>query len=194
MIDSLYEPFRHWSEKGSVYIISDTHFDDSDCKLMDRSWIPSEEQISILQKMCHKTDTLIHLGDVGNPEYLNRLKCHKVLICGNHDAVGEYRDFFNEIYTGPLMISPKILLSHEPIAGLVWCVNIHGHDHAGVMRYTDTLGASHLNLAANVCGYKPVSLSVEIKNGLTSKTKDIHRLTIDKAIIKSAKRNKNSLK
>ena len=26
MIPTLYEPFRHWSEKGSVYILSDLHF------------------------------------------------------------------------------------------------------------------------------------------------------------------------
>ena len=190
MIESLYAPFKHWSEKGSVYIISDTHFDDSDCKLMDKKWIPAEEQFQILKSICHKCDTLIHLGDVGNPEYLKFLKCRKVLICGNHDSIGEYRDYFDEIYTGPLMISPKILLSHEPIPGLIWCVNIHGHDHSGIMRYEDSYGAPHLNLAANVCDYTPVSLGNEIKNGLTSKTKDIHRITIDKAIIRSAKRKK----
>lgn len=190
MIDSLYEPFRHWSKSGSVYILSDTHFEDSDCKLMCKTWITPEEQLDILKKMCHKCDTLIHLGDVGNPEYLRHLKCKKVLICGNHDAVGEYRDYFDEIYTGPLMISPKILLSHEPIPGLTWCVNIHGHDHSGIMRYTDALGAVHLNLAANVCKYTPISLGAEIKNGLTSKTKDIHRITIDRAILKASKKNK----
>ena len=37
MIPTLYEKFKPWSEKGSVYIISDTHFDDSDCKLMSTS-------------------------------------------------------------------------------------------------------------------------------------------------------------
>ena len=31
MIPTLYEPFRHWSEQGSVYILSDLHFDDEDC-------------------------------------------------------------------------------------------------------------------------------------------------------------------
>ena len=39
MILTLYKPFRHWSEGGSVYILSDTHFGDSDCKLMDKDWI-----------------------------------------------------------------------------------------------------------------------------------------------------------
>ena len=34
MIPTLYEPFRHWSEGGSVFILSDLHFDDEDDKLM----------------------------------------------------------------------------------------------------------------------------------------------------------------
>ncbi len=32
MIKSLYDCFQHWSEKGSVYIMSDPHFEDIDCK------------------------------------------------------------------------------------------------------------------------------------------------------------------
>ena len=39
MIPTLYEPFRHGSEKGSVYILSDLRFDDADCKLMSTDWI-----------------------------------------------------------------------------------------------------------------------------------------------------------
>ena len=37
MIPTLYEPFRHWADAGSVYILSDTHFDDKDCKLMNEN-------------------------------------------------------------------------------------------------------------------------------------------------------------
>ena len=58
MISTLYEPFRHWSEKGSVYILSDLHFDDSDCKLMDPNWITPEEQLEIINKGCLR---VIHL-------------------------------------------------------------------------------------------------------------------------------------
>lgn len=46
MILTLYEPFRHWSETGPVYILSDPHFDDPDCKLMDPGWIEPEEQVA----------------------------------------------------------------------------------------------------------------------------------------------------
>lgn len=45
MIPTLYEPFRHWSEKGSVYILSDLHFDDADCKFMSLDWRDFQEII-----------------------------------------------------------------------------------------------------------------------------------------------------
>lgn len=48
MIPALYEPFRHWSDGGSVFILSDLHFDDEDCKLMDSNWISTEKQIAII--------------------------------------------------------------------------------------------------------------------------------------------------
>ena len=50
MILTLYEPFRHWSETGSVYILSDPHFGDSDCKLMDPGWIEPEEQVARIRR------------------------------------------------------------------------------------------------------------------------------------------------
>ena len=84
MIVSLYDCFKPWSAKGSVFIISDTHFDDIDRSFMGYN-ISEQEQMNILKKYIHKNDTLIHLGDVGNPEYLRILRCYKILIKGNHD-------------------------------------------------------------------------------------------------------------
>lgn len=83
---TLYEPFRHWSENGSVYILSDPHLGDSDCKLMNPGWI-------------------------------------------------------------------------EPYKK----------------------GCKHLNLAANVCDYTPVSLGKLIKDGILSDITTIHRMTINQA-------------
>lgn len=181
MINSLYPIFQHWSERGSAYIISDTHFEDSDCKIMDPDWITPEEQVKIINSMVHKNDTLIHLGDVGNPEWITKLKAgHKVLIMGNHDqSIQKFKPYFDEVYSGCLFISDKILLSHEPVYGLPWCLNIHGHDHNGVEPYKE--GCKHINLAANVCGYTPTSLGKIIKDGVLSGIDSIHRQTIDKA-------------
>jgi calcineurin-like phosphoesterase family protein len=187
MIPSLYEPFKHWAEKGSVCILSDLHFDDADCKVMDRNWITPEEQITIINKNVFANDTFVCLGDVGDPKYIPKIKARKkILLLGNHDKKHLYTDVFTEIYDGPLFIAEKILLSHEPVSGLTWCLNIHGHDHSGIESYTP--GCKHLNLAANVCGYTPVNLGKLIKDGALSNIKSIHRMTIDNQTEKKKKR------
>ena len=175
MIKTLYPCFQHWSAKGSVWMISDTHFDDADCRLMDPDWILPEEHVNILSFLT-KNDTLIHLGDVGNPQYLDCLKCHKVLIMGNHDqSKKKFEPHFDEIYDGPLTIGKKLILSHEPIA-VPWAFNIHGHEHNG--RIADTF---HLNLASNVVCWRPFDLSVIIQAGWLKDVDSIHRITIDYA-------------
>lgn len=182
MIKTLYPKFQSWSNIGSIFIISDTHFDDADCKLMDKNWISVAEQQEILRSTIHKNDTLIHLGDIGNIEQLKQTwnkgkKPYSILIMGNHDkTASKFKDFFDEIYTGPLFIAEKILLSHEPI-DLSFCLNIHGHNHAG-KQFPDK---NHINLAANVCGYKPMNLKSIIESGYLSKINSIHRETIDNA-------------
>lgn len=181
MIKSLYKTFQKWSEKGSVYILSDLHLGDSDCRLIDKNWVSPERQIEIINRLAHKNDTFICLGDVGDPKYASKIQAgHKVLILGNHDKRKDYEDIFDEIYNGALFIADRILLSHEPVIGLEWCLNIHGHDHSNNTRHED--GCKHLNLAANVCGYTPVSLGKIIKDGVLSGINDIHRMAIDKQI------------
>lgn len=183
MIKSLYPIFQKWSATGSVYIISDTHFNDSDCKLMDPNWITPQEHIDIIKQDVRKGDTLIHLGDVGDASYLDELKCHKVLITGNHDVMSKVASHFDEVYDGPLFIADRILLSHEPIEGLEgFAMNIHGHDHARTFRH------NHINLAANVYKYRVFNLGTSIKGGLLSQVKNIHRATIDNATLKKQKR------
>lgn len=223
MIKSLYDKFKHWSAKGSVYIISDPHFEDLDCKLMDPNWISPEEHIQKLKAKVHKNDTLICLGDCGNAEWFNQLKCYKVLIKGNHDSgstnylkkreysvihstaedsawdlikqlikKGEldgYEDdmfhivgykihgYFDEVYEGPLFISEKILLSHEPIEGLDFCLNIHGHRHQD----KHNPDKFHLNVASDVINYDVISLGDLIKSGAISDIQTIHRETINHA-------------
>lgn len=181
MIATLYEPFRHWSDGGSIYILSDLHFDDDDCKLMNPNWITPEEQIVIINKTVGRMDTFICLGDVGDPQYVSYIKARKkVLLLGNHDTPGACKAFFDEVYKDPLFIADKILLSHEPVYGLPWCLNIHGHDHNNVEAYKDA--CKHINLAANVCDYRPINLGKIIKEGILSDIDSIHRMTIDGAV------------
>ena len=91
----------------------------------------------------------------------------------------DYTKYFDEIYTGSLFIADKILLSHEPVYGLPWCLNIHGHDHSNVELYME--GCKHLNIAVNVCNYQPVNLGKLIKEGILADIPTIHRITVDKA-------------
>ena len=92
MILTLYEPFRHWSDGGSIYILSDLHFDDFDCKLMDPTWITPQEQIDIINKMIMKNDTFLCLGDGGCADYVKAIKAKKkILILGNHDSKAAYK-------------------------------------------------------------------------------------------------------
>ena len=191
MILTLYEPFRHWSDGGSVYILSDLHFDDEDCRLMNPGWITPQEQVAIINSVVMKNDTFICLGDVGNPEHVQDIKARKkILILGNHDAKGAYKNVFDEIYTGPLFIADKILLSREPVYGLPWCLNIHGHDHNKVEPYKE--GCKHINLAANVCGYIPINLGKIIKEGVLADVPSIHRMTVDRADRRNSEdRNQN---
>ena len=175
MIKMLYPFARKWSESGSVWIYSDPHFGDADCKLMDPDWPDPDNQIKILRQCCHKNDTLILLGDIGNPEHLQQLKCYKVMIAGNHDiGLTKYKEYFDEIYGGPLFISDRILLSHEPMPEMPYVLNIHGHDHNG-----HKISDNHLNVCSNVVGFVPLNLGKLIKGGLVSDVPTIHRWTID---------------
>lgn len=187
MIHQLYEPFKKWSEKGSVWLLGDPHFGDKDCKFINPNWITPEEQVKRINLYCFKNDTFICLGDVGNAEYVKKLRAgHKVLIMGNHDKKKNYMNVFDEIYEGPLFISPKILLSHEPIYSTCdenFCINLHGHEHNAFNNdiYYMRSKKGNINLAANIINYTPVNLGILIKKGLVSKIKDIHRQTINLA-------------
>lgn len=93
---------------------------------------------------------------------------------------------FDEVYDGPLTISDRIILSHEPITGLQpYWFNIHGHDHSNWFT-----GSRHLNCCAEHIGYTPIALTQIVKDGLLAETESIHRITIDGAIERKAKRGK----
>ena len=99
-------------------------------------------------------------------------------------------NLFDEVYAGPLMISDKILLSHEPIVPCPkYLVNLHGHTHDRPFTYNFN-DHKYYNFCSEALGYKPVSLSKLIKDGLLSKVDGIHRVAVDRAIDRKAKRNK----
>ena len=91
---------------------------------------------------------------------------------------------FDEVYEGALIIGEKIILSHEPINGISWAMNIHGHVH-DKRHKSDKY---HFNVCSDVIGYKPINFNQWLKQGHLSKIETIHRETIDKATERKKKR------
>ena len=81
------------------------------------------------------------------------------------------------------------MLSHEPVYGLPWCLNIHGHDHNHMEPYKE--GCKYINLAANVCGYTPINFGKIIKGGVFADVPNIHRMTIDRQVERGKKNDIN---
>lgn len=85
MIVSLYDPYKKWSDGGSVYILSDLHFGDKNCQLKTPDWISPEKQLGIINSMVRKSDTFVCLGDVGEGRYVKDINARrKILFLGNH--------------------------------------------------------------------------------------------------------------
>ena len=171
-----------------------------------------EWQIKNINARVGKNDTIIFLGDIGDLNCLKKIRGYKVLIMGNHEkgasnykrvvrkiatfnseelsdedrARVEDNHLFDEVYEGPLMVSDRIILSHEPMDLPQYLYNIHGHDHAR----SDT-GKNHMNVCAEHINYTPISFTGLLKNGLLKDVKSIHRIIIDRATNK--KRGKKTV-
>lgn len=179
MIKGLYKPFEHWGET-TCWIISDTHFDDPDLIHPYPDRPTAAEQVKLINSKVGKNDTLIILGDVGNVEWVKQLRGYNVLVMGNHDAgASNYlgKDLFQEVYSGPILIGEKLILSHEPVEELDWCMNIHGHTHDRNI----VNDKYHFNVCADVIGYIPINFNKWMKDGHLAKIQSLHRQTINEA-------------
>ena len=82
-------PYFHWMEEDkyqTCWITSDTHFGDEELRAGIPARPSDEEIFRRLKSKVGKNDVLIHLGDVGNLDYIKKLKGYKILIMGNHDT------------------------------------------------------------------------------------------------------------
>ena len=141
-----------------TYFISDTHFGHKNLLLFERKAFATIEEhdeyiINAINKIIKPTDTLIHLGDVGNVEMVRRLNGHKELILGNHDQrpIKEYLGYFAKVHETPFYFKKNIMLSHEPHPVPEGVLNVHGHLHGAKLN-----SANHLNISAWCVGYKPI--------------------------------------
>lgn len=200
MISGLYEVFKKWCEKGRVYIYSDPHFtyedmDEEEKKLVKKfEYADNETQIKNINKYVTKQDTIVILGDIGCIEEVKKIRAgYKVVVMGNHCSSSEkLKQVFDEVYKGPVFISEKILLSHEPLRELDWCYNIHGHLHNIEEVDGDCFHETYCCVSANLIGYKPICLDQLCKGEgefrekgiFLGNIKSIHRRTIDRRIEK----------
>lgn len=212
MYKNLYDTFARWyhDNRGQVWLYSDPHFADEEMKHLRKNYIGDEEQVRRINSKVGKYDTLVILGDIGMKDWVRKLHGYHVLIMGNHDSgatsymrhngyidrlnhspgekyqyVEQDNGLFDEIYEGPLFISPRIVLSHEPI-DLPFAFNIHGHEH-GTQTYKDD---RHLNVCAEHIDYTPVCLKHVVDSGALKDIPTIHRIAIEN----QKKNKKTSLK
>ena len=84
MKDRIYDLFAsRWLDGGTAYLYSDPHF--GDAGMNASRGITDGFQIKSINSRVGKKDTLIILGDVGDPSCVAKLRGRKVLIMGNHD-------------------------------------------------------------------------------------------------------------
>ena len=208
MIKQLYSIFKEkWFNEWKIeriFLYSDPHFNgngislDQDAVNMRKlfNYASDELQIENINNRLNKNDLFICLGDVGDQDQISKIKAkRKILIKGNHDTGDSNYTNFDEIYSGILAISDRVILSHEPLVkeleerGLF---NICGHIH-NQFEIDDLHKEGYNNflcISANMHNYKPINLGDlfnrkgEFKDftGL-SECEGIHRKTIDNAIL-----------
>ena len=228
MVTGLYNIFNTLWGMQTIWLYSDPHFGETEEESGLVNKPTDAEQVQRINSKVGRKDTIIFLGDIGDPSWLKDIRGYKVLITGNHDTgisnyqrvrfqrsfdadewqkdevylkmkqeypdhcvtVEKFYDFrrpytkwvatmdnqlCDEVYSGPLTIGPKLILSHEPIE-IDGMFNIHGHVHS-VALSTDR----DMNICSMNTNYIPVNLNQLMKHGLTSKVDSIHRITIDNA-------------
>ena len=174
------------SKFQDIWIVSDTHFGDIEVHNLNKTRPSDTDFVKAINAACGRSSVLIHLGDVGALEYVDRLRAgYKILVMGNHDeSKSKFFNYFDEVYEGPWMIGEKYILSHEPIPSLSWAMNIHGHNHDPKHKNDKY----HFNVCSDAIGYMPVNMNQWMKQGYLSHIKSIHRATINSATIKAKKR------
>lgn len=185
-LPGIYKIFNDRWGAQTTWLFSDPHFGDEDLRAGVPTRPSDEELVKLINGKVGRKDTIIFLGDCGDPEFVRQIRGYKVLIAGNHEpGLSAFDEIFDEIYSGPLTIGEKIILSHEPILGITWAMNIHGHNHSKKSKND----ANHFNICCDATGnYEPINFNQWLKAGHLSKIETLHRQTINGATERKAKR------
>ena len=129
MFKNLYDNFSCWFHdgRGTVYFYSDPHFNDPEVVNLRKNYIGDEEQVKRINSKIGKYDTLVVLGDVGDIEWIRKIRGYKVLVMGNHDAgATNYKRIRSVKY-----FSPNITDGSEENAILQQCLKV-GYEYKGI--------------------------------------------------------------
>ena len=86
MNKNLYDTLAdRWCNNGTVWIYSDPHFNDNETKALRQDYIGDDSQVKRINSVVGKNDTIIFLGDIGDLNFIKRIRGYKVLIMGNHE-------------------------------------------------------------------------------------------------------------
>ena len=83
--DYLYSSITSKWPNGNIWLYSDPHFGDPDMPILRKNNISDEEQVKRINSKVGKNDTIIFLGDIGDTDFIKRIRGYKILITGNHD-------------------------------------------------------------------------------------------------------------
>ena len=219
MFKNLYDNFAHWFHdgRGTVYFYSDPHFNDQEMVHLRKNYIGDEEQIKRINSKIGKYDTLVVLGDVGDIEWVRKIRGYKVLVMGNHDkGATNYKRRVVDILPKDTFdaLGYKMTWCHYVKDGIVYYDNhLFDEVYEGALMIAPNIILSHepvefpfarnihghthgkwdaFNMCAEFIDYTPVPLSYFVKWGFKD-VPNIHRETIDKAIDRKAKRKQEGL-
>ena len=157
------------------YFISDTHYIDGDYQTdnilnWERTQFQNmEEHNAAIDKMFYNLakkiklgDEVYHLGDIGNPVYMepiNKLIKEKdgrsILVMGNHDRhedIEYLKTIFDIVYPYPVYLSNKLVISHHPVNVWPGQLNVHGHLHGLKLN-----SPNYICCSVNDISYNPIT-------------------------------------
>ena len=86
MVTGLYNIFNTLWGMQTIWLYSDPHFGDTEEESGLINKPTDAEQVKRINSKVGRKDTIIFLGDIGDPSWLKGIRGYKVLITGNHDT------------------------------------------------------------------------------------------------------------
>lgn len=160
-----------------LYFIGDTHFGEENVFEICNGWhkvFPFLEEkddflINEWNRVVSKDDTVIIVGDFGDPSVAANLNGKKILVMGNHDwewwnklEKHEY-EYFESVSHYPIVVKDFYMVSHEPMYvssdGAMANIFAHVHDNPN---YKD-VSSRGFCVSAERIGWAPISFEEIIK-------------------------------